>query len=159
MELFNQPVLDKIGQRLLKKKQTIAVAESVTTGLLQAALASVTDASQFFQGGITAYNLGQKFKHLQIEPIHAASVNCVSPKVAAEMANGICTLYGSDWGVGITGYSSPVPESDQKVFAYYAIVYKGKIKAKGKITPAKDEPMRLQLKYVEVVLRKLDTLV
>lgn len=156
MELFNRKNLDTIGKKLLKKKQTIAVAESVTSGLLQLALSSITDASLFYHGGITAYNLAQKFKHLQIEPIHAKSVNCVSAKVAEQMAIGICTLYSSDWGVGITGYASPVPESGQKVFAYYAIAYKGKIKSKGKISAAKDEAMSLQVKYADTVIGKLN---
>ena len=71
MEIFNNKDLEYIGKILKKKKETLAIAESVTAGVLQFALASITDASQFFQGGITAYNLGQKCRHLLVEPIHA----------------------------------------------------------------------------------------
>lgn len=157
MELFVKKKLEKIGARLLKKKQTIAVAESVTSGLLQFAFSTVPDATGFFQGGLTAYNVAQKFKHLQVEPLHALQVNCVSPKVSAEMALHICRQYSSDWGIGITGYASPVPESGNKIFAYYAITYRGKIKEAGKIIPRKADPPEIQVKYAQVVLDKLAT--
>src|SRR5688572_24937105 len=138
MELFNKKDLKHIGTAILKKKETIAVAESVTAGSLQFALSGIPDASLFFQGGVTAFNIGQKARHLGVEPLHARSVNCVSNKVATEMAIGIAKLYSSEWALGITGYASPVPESNNKVFAFYSIIYKNKVKATGKINPAID---------------------
>ena len=62
---------DKAGRLLIKKKNTIAVAESVTAGNLQAVFSLAKDATAFFQGGITAYNIGQKCRHLLVEPTHA----------------------------------------------------------------------------------------
>jgi len=158
MELISKKQVEKIRTTLLKRKETIAVAESVTAGLLQFALAAIPDAAQFWQGGITAYNVAQKFKHLQVEPTHALAVNCVSQKVAIEMATHVCGLFASDWGIGITGYASPVPESDQKLFAFYAIVYKGKTKARGRLTATITEPAAVQEKYVQTILAKLATL-
>jgi nicotinamide-nucleotide amidase len=155
MDFFNKKDLEFIGKKLKKKKETISVAESVTAGALQFALSSIIDASLFFQGGLTAYNLGQKFKHLLVEPLHAASVNCVSQQVATEMALGISQLYSSDWGVGITGYSSPVPESANKLFAFYSIVYKKKVKGFGKISPRRGDPLQIQVHYVNVILSKI----
>jgi nicotinamide-nucleotide amidase len=155
MQLFDKKELEQIGGRLLKKKETIAVAESVTAGLLQFAFSNVPDAAKFFQGGMTAYNIAQKFKHLKVEPLHALSVNCVSQKVATEMALQICELYSSDWGIGITGYATPSPESGNKVFAFFAITYKGRVKASGKINAAKQDPPALQLHYAATVLHKL----
>ena len=96
MELFDKKILETVGKKLLRKKQTVAVAESVTSGLLQLAFSSIQDAVKFFQGGVTVYNLGQKYKHLKVEPIHALSVNCVSQQVANEMAFHICDHYSSD---------------------------------------------------------------
>ena len=92
MEMFNDKRLASIGKKLLKKKETIAVAESVTSGLLQFAFSTMKDASCFYQGGITTFNIGQKFKHLQVDPVHALAVNCVSQKVADEMAQQVCIL-------------------------------------------------------------------
>lgn len=155
MESFNKKDLEYIGKTLKKKKETIAAAESVTSGVLQFALSAIPDASQFFQGGLTVYNLGQKYKHLLVEPIHAQMVNCVSQRVATEMAIGISQLFASDWGIGITGYASPVPESGNKLFAYYSIVYKKKVKGYGKIIPGKTTPAEIQVHYVNEIISKI----
>jgi len=155
MELFDLKKLEKIHDALVRKNETLTVAESVTAGLLQTAVSQAEFASEFYQGGITTYNLGQKYRHLKVEPIHAEQTNSVSPKVTAEMALSVCELFQSDWGIGITGYATPVKESDNKVFAYYAIAYKNKIVAKGKLSPKIIEPFDLQVHYVRSVLDAL----
>ncbi len=116
--MFDETVLHQIKDQLIRKNQTIAVAESVTAGLLQLALASAEEAVRFFQGGITAYNLGQKYKHLNVEPVHAELCNCVDRVVAVEMARNVTDLFRSDWGIAITGYATPVPESGHQLFAF-----------------------------------------
>lgn len=155
MELFDKKILEKVGKTLLKKQETIAVAESVTAGALQFALSTIPDAAQFFQGGITAFNIGQKCRQLRVEPIHALTVNCVSQKVANEMATEIANCFGSDWNLAITGYASPVPESQNKIYAYYAIMHKGKLMSKGKLTPHKADPPQVQINYANTLLQKL----
>lgn len=158
MEIFEKDILVQIGKYLQEKGQTIAVAESVTSGLLQFAFSNIPDAAQLFQGGITAYNVAQKFKHLQVEPIHALQVNCVSQPVAEQMAFHVCKIFGAHWGIGITGYATPVPESDNKLFAYYAITCDGKVCAKGKLQSDHSSPTEAQLAYTKAVLQKLATL-
>ena len=140
---------------MIARQETIAVAESVTSGLLQLALSQAENAAEFYQGGITAYNLGQKSRHLIVEPIHALAFNSVSEKVAQEMALNVCSLFSSDWGMGITGYASPVPESENKLFAWYAIAHQDSIVVSKKITPKKNEPFRIQQLYVTDVLKNL----
>ncbi|MBO9571354.1 MAG: CinA family protein [Chitinophagaceae bacterium] len=155
MKPFDENLLKALGKKFTTSQTTIAVAESVTSGALQLALSSIPNASNFFQGGITAYNLGQKYKHLHVEPIHASRVNCVSAQVAEQMAIYASQLFQSDWSIGITGYASPVPESGNKLFAHYAIAFKGKIKSSGKIIPKSDTPEDIQFEYADFVLRKL----
>jgi nicotinamide-nucleotide amidase len=157
MELFDKNLLIRIGKNLKRKEESIAVAESVTSGLLQYAFSNAPDATQFFQGGLTAYNIAQKFKHLQVEPIHALSVNCVSQLVAEQMAVQVCRIFGAHWGIGITGYATPVPESDNKLFAYFAITYKEKIRSKGLLRSNDKNPPEVQLHYTQAVLQKLAT--
>ena len=158
MSVVSKKLLKTIGSALIGKKQTIAVAESVTSGSIQLALSNIPDAADFYQGGLTAYNLHQKYKHLEVEPVHAASVNCVSQQVANQMALHVCKQFSSDWGLGVTGYATPVEESGNKIFAYYAIAYRGKIKLKGLIRPQKTKPEQVQLHYADYILRKLSTL-
>ena len=159
--MFDEKVIQKIKDQLIKKEETIAVAESVTAGFLQAALASAENASSFFQGGLTAYNLGQKCRHLNVNPIHAQSCNCVSEKMAVDMAQNIMHSFTSNWGIGITGYATIVPESHNELFAYYAIVYNGGVLSAKEIKVDKNKTpgQEVQLYYVDAVLAELATLI
>ncbi len=154
--LFDSSILKSIGSKLKRKKQTIAIAESVTSGLFQFAFSQVPDTSFFFQGGITAYNLGQKYKHLRVEPIFAEQCNCVSQTVADQMSLSVIRQFNSDWGIAITGYATPVPESANKLFCFYSITYKNKIKAKGKLVHTKADPATVQTDYVNKVLEQFN---
>lgn len=152
MELFDSNVLSRIGEHLLKKNESVAVAESVTAGLIQFALSNIIDAAKLFQGGIIAYNLGQKCKHLGVDPLHAMQVNCVSQEIAQQMATQTISNFSVQWGIAITGYASPVPESDNKVFAYYSIVHKSKVKAEGMLKCHDMTPPQAQHFYVSRLL-------
>jgi len=69
--MFDKKLIDFIAKELLNRNESVAIAESVTGGLLQAAFSIAENASQFFQGGVTAYNVGQKYRHLLVDPLHA----------------------------------------------------------------------------------------
>ena len=152
MNLFNSQNIEIIRQYLLKNNETIAVAESATSGLLQLALGNATNASEFYQGGITTYNIGQKCRHLLINPIKAESCNCVSENIAGEMALNVCHLFKSDWGLSSTGYTSPVPESDNKLFLFWAVTYKNEIVLQKKIEAKEGDPLKVQLFYINHLL-------
>jgi PncC family amidohydrolase len=141
-----------IHDQLVNKEETVAVAESVTSGLLQWALASIDDATQFYQGGITVYNIAQKYRHLHIEPIHAMSCNCVSSKISEQMALQVCELFLSQWGIAVTGYAVPVPESGNKIFAFYAIAHKNKIIRSLQIHPTVTNPEEVQQFYAKQII-------
>jgi nicotinamide-nucleotide amidase len=153
--LFNTTHIEVIRAGLLDANETIAVAESVTAGLLQLALASAEEASQFFQGGITAYNVGQKTMQLDIEPIHAIASNCVSQQVACEMSFNVCRRFRSHWGVGVTGFAVPVPESEHKVFAWYAICHRDKILRASRIIGKHQPTLTVQSAFVNEILARL----
>jgi PncC family amidohydrolase len=152
--MYDDTVINAIKDIMLDQHQTIAVAESVTAGHLQVALASAENASKFFQGGITAYNLGQKARHLQIEPIHAEHCNCVSEKVAAQMALNATRLFASDWGIATTGYAAPVPEcSVEQPFAYYAICFHDELLSVKKVETKISEPIQVQVYFINKILK------
>lgn len=155
--MFDKELLNHIKTKLLERKQTLAVFESVTAGLLQAAFASADEAIYFFQGGTTVYNIGQKCRHLPLDPIHAVECNCVSDQVAQIMAKGACASFTADWGIGITGYATAVPESGNKVFAHYAI-WNGKEMYIKKVTSDKSPALAVQLDFVENIIKDLATL-
>lgn len=151
--MFNKEALDSIRKELLRSRETIAVAESVTAGFLQAAFSTVPDAAKFFHGGITAYNLGQKYRHLLVNPIHAEDCNCVSGEVAATMAAEVCRLFSSQWGIAITGYATKIPDVNDELHAFYAVVHAGKAVQGGIIHAATEEGEATQFYFVNEVLK------
>lgn len=153
VNMYRKEDTNKIKRYLVQRKETLAVAESVTAGHLQAAFSMADEASIFFQGGITVYNVGQKSRHLNIDPIMALACNSVSERVSAEMAIQACLLFCSDWGIGITGYATPVPElSIKTLFAIYAIAHKGKIVQRKKVICRNKTAVEAQLFYTSNVL-------
>jgi nicotinamide-nucleotide amidase len=110
---------------LAKPRLTLAVAESLTCGRVQAAIGSVSGASNYFLGGVTAYSIDQKVELLGVDRGAAARVNCVSAEVAQKMAQGACRLFGSDLALATTGYAEPAPKNGVPApFAWWAIAHR-----------------------------------
>jgi nicotinamide-nucleotide amidase len=157
--MYDREVVERIKDILISRNETLAVAESVTAGHLQAAISSATNASKFFQGGMTVYNIGQKTRQLNVEPIHAESHNCVSDRTAVQMALTINKKFLSDYGISITGYASPMPEAGVDVlFAWFCIVHKNEIAVSRKISCDKTDSVEVQINYTNQVLRALEEL-
>ena len=101
---------------------TLAVAESITCGRVQARVGLISGASEFFLGGITAYTLDQKVRHLGVDRAVAAACDCVSAEVAEQMACGVGAMFGSDFGLATTGYAEPsAPRGVVQPFAWWAL--------------------------------------
>ena len=148
--------LDKAGKLLIDEGYSIAIAESVTAGNIQAAFSLAENTTRFFQGGITLYNIGQKCRHLNIDPIHAEHCNCVSQKVSDEMAANICDLFCTGYGIAIIGYASPVPEKNfERLFAYVSIARNKKVVLSKKIFAENTSPREVQMFYTERVIEML----
>jgi nicotinamide-nucleotide amidase len=151
--------LTPIGKLLIARKETVAIAESVTSGLLMANLSLARNATLFFQGGMTTYNLGQKTKQLNIEPIHAENENGVSDRIAEDMAIQVANKFCSQWGIGITGYAVPVPKLKiPTCFAFYSFSYRGKIVFTNRTESKNKGQANVQHHFVETVLRSYDTI-
>lgn len=125
LELEN--LFEYIGSRLQSSGETVSVAESVTSGFLQFSFSQMKDASQFYKGGMTAYTQEGKVDLLQVDDEEASACNCVSANIAETMALNVARLFKSDWSIGVTGYATPVDESDGKLYAYFAISRKGTV--------------------------------
>lgn len=152
--MYNEDAINAIKDILIAKGKTLAVAESVTSGHIQAAISLATSATSFFQGGLTAYNLNEKTRLLHVDAVHAMGCNCVSEQVAAEMARNVAKLFQSDWGISITGYATPIPDLGvNDLFAHWAVSHQGKIIKSAVLTAEKDEPLNVQVFYANEVLK------
>jgi nicotinamide-nucleotide amidase len=117
------PAMTELKELMLQPtRRTLAVAESLTCGHVQARIGAISGASEFFLGGITAYTLNQKVRHLGVDRAGAVPVNCVAAAVAEEMARGVCALFGSELGLATTGYAEPAAGVPVP-FAFWALAH------------------------------------
>jgi PncC family amidohydrolase len=92
---------------LVRKKLTVAVAESCTGGLLGAILTSHGGSSGFFKGGAEVYSDEAKTILADVPPQLVASHGAVSSVVGGALARGARTRLGAKIGLGITGIAGP----------------------------------------------------
>jgi nicotinamide-nucleotide amidase len=101
--------------RLQDSGQTVAVAESLTGGLVAAALTDVPGASASFRGGVVAYATELKAALLDVEEGMLARHGAVHAPVAAAMAVGVRARLGAAYGLATTGVAGPDPQDGQPV--------------------------------------------
>lgn len=118
--------IDSLAQAaisLLRRERTsIATAESLTGGLVAAALTSVPGASTVFLGGIIAYSAELKARLLGVPTSLLDRVGTVDPDVAAAMARGARQRLGAKIAVATTGVAGPDPVGDRPVGTVYVAV-------------------------------------
>jgi nicotinamide-nucleotide amidase len=103
-----------VGKLLLEKGQTLAVAESCTGGGLGSLLTEIAGSSNYFLGGIIAYDNRIKAGLLNVSEEDLEQFGAVSAPVAQQMAAGVARSFGTDWGLSITGIAGPGGGSEIK---------------------------------------------
>ncbi|OGX17103.1 MAG: hypothetical protein A3K83_01980 [Omnitrophica WOR_2 bacterium RBG_13_44_8b] len=109
-----QPIVSKIHLSLIKKRYTLAVAESCTGGLLSSLLTNIPGSSQYFILGVVVYSNKVKSGILKIPAGLIAKNGAVSGVVAAKMAESVRKLAKTDLGIGVTGIAGPAGGNSQK---------------------------------------------
>jgi len=109
---------------LIERGQQIAVAESLTGGLLVAELISIPGASAVVVGGVVAYNTELKASVLHVDAGALAEHGAVHPDVAAQMATGVRAALAlaagpPHIGISTTGVAGPEPQDGQAVGTVY----------------------------------------
>jgi nicotinamide-nucleotide amidase len=103
----------EIHRLLGERGATVAVAESLTGGLLGGALTSVAGSSQTFRGGVIAYATELKGGLLDVDRDLLARFGAVHPNVAVAMAQGVRSRLDSAYGLAVTGVAGPDPQDGQ----------------------------------------------
>jgi nicotinamide-nucleotide amidase len=104
---------------LRQRRQTLAVAESLTGGLLAATIVDVPGASAVFRGGLVVYATDLKRELAGVPGPLLAQRGPVDPDVALAMADGARRLCGADWGMATTGVAGPEPQHGVAVGTIY----------------------------------------
>jgi len=116
--MSQRPLAERIVAELARRDERVAVAESLTGGLLASALVDVPGASEVFSGGVVAYATGLKTSLLGVDAELLEARGAVDPEVARQMAVGVrerAALDGrpADRALATTGVAGPDPQDGQ----------------------------------------------
>ncbi len=104
---MNVPDTAALLDALADRGETLAVAESVTGGLLAATLVDVPGASRVFRGGLVVYATDLKASLAGVSEDLLKRVGPVHPEVAEALAEGARVRCAADWGLSTTGVAGP----------------------------------------------------
>ncbi|MFJ9853938.1 CinA family protein [Streptomyces sp. NPDC101150] len=109
-------------EALAGRGQSLAVAESLTGGLVAGTLTAVPGASRVVRGAVTAYATEVKRDVLGVDGALLAARGAVDAEVARQMASGARRVLGADWGISTTGVAGPEPQDGQPVGTVFVAV-------------------------------------
>ncbi len=101
------PIAEKIAALLLERRETIAIAESSTGGLIAAALLSIPGASAYFVGGAVVYTKASRAALLGIGVADMQGIRPATEPYSLLIAQRVRERNGATWGLGETGASGP----------------------------------------------------
>ncbi|WP_285025665.1 nicotinamide-nucleotide amidohydrolase family protein [Plantibacter sp. ME-Dv--P-122b] len=144
---------------LVDARLTIGVAESLTGGLLAAALINVPGASATVRGGVVAYDTRLKHSLLGVDAGLLALHGAVHPEVALQMADGVRRAMAidglpADVGIATTGVAGPDPQDGQAVGTVFVGIV---TRAGGRVVPLTLDGGRQEIRHrtVELALEAL----
>lgn len=104
-----------VAELLLDREMTLAVAESLTGGLMTSRLAETEGASGYLLGGIVAYAVDAKIEVAGVDQELIERHGVVSVETATALASGAAERFGADVGIGLTGEAGPKSASGRPV--------------------------------------------
>lgn len=101
------PLAETTAQRLIARRETVAIAESSTGGLIAAALLAVPGASAYFLGGAVIYTKTARAALLAIGDAEMDGLRAATEAYALLIAKRMRERHGAVWGLGETGATGP----------------------------------------------------
>ena len=130
----------KITNKLIKKKLTIAVAESCTGGMLSSTITSVSGSSKVFNLGFVVYSNKSKINVLKISKKKKKKYGAVSKQVCLLMVKNLSKISKTNISISITGIAGPKGGTNKKPvgLVYVGIKKDQKIQVKKYLFKNKD---------------------
>ena len=101
------PLAQRVAARLTERRETIAVAESSTGGLIAAALLAVPGASVYFLGGAVVYTAASRAALVRLTAADMTGIRPSTEAYAALLAERVREQHKATWGLGETGAAGP----------------------------------------------------
>ncbi len=145
----------KVFKKFIQLRETLAIAESCTGGLIGDRLTNMAGASAFFLLGIIAYDYAAKTKILGVPSALLKKYGAVSPQVASTMAKGVRKILKTDYGLGLTGIAGPGGATKTKPVGLVFIAVSTKQKTIVKKFLFKGDRLAIKNKAAQAALKML----
>ncbi len=146
---------ETLGDLLRNQEKTIAVAESITGGLISDLITNVPGSSQYFLASIVSYSNESKVQLLGVRKETLQDFGAVSKETALEMAEGVRNRIGSDIGASVTGIAGPSGATEVKPvgLVYFCVSDGRKLSREREVF--KGDRMEVKKQAAEHLLRKM----
>ena len=111
---MDKPLEALVGELLVQRGLTLAVAESCTGGLISHLITNVSGSSSYYLGGITSYANEAKMKLLEVSQETLEAHGAVSAETVLQMARGVRLALSADIGISTSGIAGPTGGSPDK---------------------------------------------
>ncbi|MEV0803505.1 CinA family protein [Kribbella sp. NPDC050281] len=112
----------RLVARLKDRGETLATAESLTGGLVGAALTDIPGVSAVYRGGLVVYATDLKAQLAGVPEDLLAAVGPVHPDTATALANGVRERLDATYGLATTGVAGPDPQGGIEAGIVYVAV-------------------------------------
>jgi nicotinamide-nucleotide amidase len=143
-----------IGDELARRGETLAVAESLTGGLIGKRITDTPGSSRYLLVDVVAYSNDCKASFLGVLEASLEKHGAVSEVVCSEMAAGIRQRTGATYGLATTGIAGPSGGRDDKPvgLTYYGLSWEGGIDVRHRVFPGNREDVRERVTYASLFL-------
>jgi len=144
----NGSIEEAIHHELIARKETLAVAESCTGGLISTMITKQVGASEYFLAGLTTYSNLAKHSVLGVSEQLLEKQGAVNELVAQEMVKGLYQVTNATWLLSVTGVAGPTGGTEEKPVGtiYSAIGYKNEEIISGQVLTKKHLPRDVNIK-------------
>ena len=143
-----------IGARLVEQHSSLAVAESLTGGLIGKRITDVPGSSDYFLADVVAYSNDAKTSYLDVKDDTLQRFGAVSEEVCREMAAGVRRGTGATYGLATTGIAGPDGGSEEKPvgLCYYGLSWNGGERIIKRVFGGNRDDIRERVTYASLYL-------
>jgi nicotinamide-nucleotide amidase len=150
------PLAEKIGAKLKARKETIAIAESSSGGLIAAALLSVPGASAYFVGGIVTYTRKSMQELVGLTDESFKGMRGLTEPTALILARGARERLGATWGISEIGAAGPTGSRYSDAAGTTAIAVVGSSERALRVQTGNSDRVANMRAFADAALRLLD---
>ena len=146
---------NEVGERLKVRKETVAIAESSTGGLLSAVLLSVPGASAYFLGGAVVYTAKARVLLMDLSRESVAGMRSASEPYAMLLARRARERFSATWGVGETGAAGPTGNPYGDAAGHTCIALSGPLERSSTLETRQTDRVSNMRAFTEAALNEL----